>query len=131
MALEIPFMKKKEAKQKTPDEINAEIYKLKDQLRTEVNELKKLDPDGARMSEFGLVKVVKDKNGKPTGFIGQEKFEKFQHRIVSTEFPQPHRRFRLVLEYPNFNIEQTYYWFLRYFNETWGFEKVEKVIDTM
>jgi len=73
------------------------------------------DPIAARLKEFGF---------------SQEEFEKFQHRIVSTEFPSPARRFRLVLEYPNFNIEQTYYWFLRYFNETWGFEKMEKVLDT-
>ncbi len=115
MALSLPFLKKKEKKEKSVEELRNEFEKAKTQFHTKVHtEIK--DPIAARLKEFGF---------------SQETFEKFQHRHVPTEFPNPARRFRLVLEYPNFNIEQTYYWFLRYLGETWGFERVEKVIDTM
>lgn len=114
MAIQLPFMKKKE-KEKTLDELKAEFQHAEHDYKEKIGKVEK-DPDAARLKLFGFT---------------QEKFEKFQHRVVATEFPDPVRRFRLVLEYPNFNVEQTYYWFLRFMSETWGFEKVEKVIDTM
>jgi hypothetical protein len=115
MALNLPFMKKKEKKEKTIEELRTEFESAKFQFQSKITKEVK-DPISARLAEFGF---------------SQETFEKFQHRHVPTEFPNPLRRFRLVLEYPNFNIEQTYYWFLRYLTETWGFERAEKVIDTM
>ncbi|MBN2368451.1 hypothetical protein JXC34_05525 [Candidatus Woesearchaeota archaeon] len=116
MAISLPFLKKKVEKEKSVGELSTEIHQLEHELDQKLGKKHK-DPIEARLVKYG--------------FNDQESFEKFQHRIVPTEFPKPARRFRLVLEYPNFNIEQTYYWFLRYFNETWGFEKVEKVLDTM
>lgn len=113
MAINIPFLKKE--KPKTSKEIRHHISDLKKELGETAHTEAKGDPIAARLIEHGFV---------------QEEFEKFQHRFVKTEFPAPERRFRLVLEYPNFNIEQTYYWFLRYLNESWGFDKVVKVIDT-
>lgn len=115
MALNIPFLSKKEEKPKTANEIRSQLNRLKGELKDSASKEAGGDPIKARLIEHGF---------------GQESFEKFQHRIVQTEFPPPDRRFRLVLEYPKFNIEQTYYWFLRMYNESWGFDKVHKVIDT-
>ena len=129
MALQLPFKKKKE-KPKTAHEIKHHIEKLKGELKVTAGTEAGGDPVLSRLNQFGFAHPIRDKKGEITGWHGQEKFEKFQHRIVPTEFPAPDRRFRLVLEYPKFNIEQTYYWFLRYFNESWGFDKVIKVIDT-
>ena len=118
MALQLPFKKKKE-KPKTAHEIKHHIEKLKGELKVTAGTEAGGDPVLSRLNQFGFAHPIRDKKGEITGWHGQEKFEKFQHRIVPTEFPAPDRRFRLVLEYPKFNIEQTYYWFLRYFNESW------------
>jgi hypothetical protein len=129
-------------KKKSSDDLKVEIDQLKYELRKKegklkserqlvIDQLKKKDPDAARMFEHGLVEASIDKKGKLVGPKGQEEFEKFQHRFVKTEFPAPIRRFRIMLEYPSLNLEQIYYWFLAYINENWGFEEVEKVIDTM
>lgn len=114
MAIQLPFLKKKE-KEKTLDELKSHYQHAEQEYKSKIGETVK-NTDEARLQFFGFK---------------QEKFEKFQHRVVPTEFPDPVRRFRLALEYPNFNVEQTYYWFLRFLSETWGFEKQEKVIDTM
>ena len=130
MALQLPFIKKEE--KKTPKQIKKEIDKLQSELKTEFDKIKKEDPIAGRLHEFGFAEPVYDKKSKQIiEWDGQEKFEKHQHRIVPTDFPEPARRFRLVLEYANFNIENTYYWFLTFFNEMWGFDKVEKIIDTL
>ncbi|MEM3374108.1 MAG: hypothetical protein QXE31_02700 [Candidatus Woesearchaeota archaeon] len=139
MALELPFMKKKKSKEEEIHEIEHHIKELDYDLRKLQNKLKsekdvikeKLDAIEKRLYEYEFLKVETDKKGEIVKKSGQEEFEKFQHRLVKTEFPKPERRFRIVLEYPNFNIEQHYYWFLRFISETWGFDKVEKVIDTM
>jgi len=128
MALQLPFMKKEE--KKTPEQIKKEISKLQFELKSEFDKIKKKDPIAGRLYEFGFAKPKYDKK-KFIGWTGQESFEKYQHRIVKTDFPEPARRFRLVLEYANFNIENTYYWFLRFLNEMWGFEKKVKIIDTL
>ncbi|MEM2138808.1 MAG: hypothetical protein QXM96_01505 [Candidatus Woesearchaeota archaeon] len=137
MALELPFMKKKKSEKEQVSDIESQIKDLDYDLRRLKNELKKkkdlilekLDPVQKQMFKHDIISASLD--GDNVNVSGQEEFEKFQHRIVKTEFPKPHRRFRLVLEYPNFNVEQTYYWFLRYINETWGYDRVEKVMDTM
>ncbi len=135
MALELPFLNKKPK----IDDIKYNIDALKYELRKAEGKLKSdsqliidqlSSADAKRLYEYGFLTPVIVK-GKVASEKGQEKFEKFQHNVVPTEFPSPKRRFRLVLEYPNFNVEQTYYWFLRFFSETWGFNKVEKIIDTM
>lgn len=130
MALQLPFIKKEE--KKTPKQIKQAINKLQSELKSEFDKIKKADPIAGRLHEFGFAEPVYNKKSKEVvGWEGQESFEKFQHRVVKTDFPDPARRFRLVLEYANFNIENTYYWFLTFFNEMWGFEKVEKIIDTL
>jgi hypothetical protein len=91
---------------------------------------KPTEADKAKEIEKLKKSTKMDEKLKGYGF-SQEEFEKYQHRIVPTDFPKPGRRFRLVLEYPSINVEQTYYWFLRYFQETWGFDKADKVIDSM
>ena len=136
MAIKLPFLKKKK-KEKTSEELRGEIHHLKGELDKTTGVSSGGDPIASRLRKYGF---VNSKNSDKSADIksgalkaddaDQEEFEKFQHRIVPTEFPTPARRFRLVLEYPEFNIEQSYYWFLRYFNESWGFETVEKVIDT-
>lgn len=130
MALQLPFTKKKTEK-KTVADYHSAYLKAKLDLNSELGKIEAKDPIAARLAQYGLATPVTDKKGNITNFEGQESFEKYQHRVVQTEFPQPDRRFRLVLEYPNFNVEQTYYWFIRYLNETWGFDKVHKVIDTL
>ncbi|MFH2021549.1 MAG: hypothetical protein ABIJ34_09125 [archaeon] len=114
MELSLPFIKKKE-KKKSAKELRDELKHVEAELKSTSHTEAGGDPIGGRLIQFGFK---------------QEEFEKFQHRFVKTEFPTPDRRFRLVLEYPNFNIEQSYYWFLRYLQETWGFDDVRKVIDT-
>ena len=116
MALQLPFLKPKK-KEEIP-------------IETPVEQIRKKDPDAARLAEAGFIEPKVEK-GIVKDWKGQEEFEKFQHRKVKTDFPDPVRRFRLVLEYPNFNIENTYYWFLTFFNESWGFERMEKAIDTL
>jgi len=130
MALQLPFIKKEE--KKTPEQIKKEIKLLQSELKSDFDKIKKGDPIAGRLHEFGFASPIIDKKSKKiVGFTGQESFEKYQHRVVKTDFPDPARRFRLVLEYANFNIENTYYWFLTFFNEMWGFERVEKIIDTL
>jgi hypothetical protein len=112
----LPFMgKKHEHKPKSAQDLANDLESTRRQLKEKTDKGESVDKVESRLKAFGF---------------SQETFEKFQHRIVPTEFPSPHRRFRLMLEYPKFNIEQSYYWFLRYFNESWGFEKVLKVVDT-
>jgi hypothetical protein len=126
----LSLFSKKKKHEPSADELHHEIHELEEQYKSKIKAETKGDPVLERLHEFGFAHAEKDKKGNITGWTGQESFEKFQHRIVKTEFPTPSRRFRLMLEYPDFNIEQTYYWFLRYYNESWGFDKVEKVIDT-
>ena len=109
----IPFLKKKEVKEPTPDEIRSEIWNLKGKLKTNIE---KGDATSVRLQSFG--------------FYQREEAEIHQHRIVQTEFPSPARRFRLSLEYPDQNVGSVYYWFQTFFNESWGFDKMYKVLDT-
>ena len=129
MALNIPFLKQKK-KDKSISELRNDYLKSKQSYESKFKDAKKKDPIGARLAAYGFAKPVM-KDGKVIKYEGQETFEKFQHNFVKTEFPDPVRRFRLVLEYPNFNIENSYYWYLAFIQETWGFDKAVKVIDTM
>ncbi len=122
------FTKKK--KEPSADEIRHHLHELEAEYKEKIKAETKGDKILERLHEFGFAHASRDKKGNVTGWSGQEEFEKVQHRFVKTEFPEPNRRFRLVLEYPSFNVENTYYWFLRYYNETWGFDNVKKVIDT-
>src|SRR3989344_506167 len=137
MELKIPFLQKKKKKEKTSEDLRKEIHHLEYELDKKTGVTSGGDPVQSRLRKYGFVNAKNPVKGDlikagelKADDADQESFEKFQHRIVPTEFPDPARRFRLVLEYPEFNIEQTYYWFLRYFNESWGFERVDKVIDT-
>jgi len=104
MALNLPIMQKK----KTSADINTEIDQLKYELRKKEGQLKtdkqlvmqqlqSRNPYIARMYDYGLAKVTTNKKGAIEDVSGQESFEKYQHRIVPTEFPSPSRRFRLEL----------------------------------
>ncbi len=105
----------KKKKEKSSEEIRKEIHQLDSQLKSTTTKEAGGDPVGGRLKYFGFE---------------QEVFEKFQHRVVPTEFPAPARRFRLVMEDPAHNIEGMYYWFIKFLNETWGFEEMIKIIDT-
>ena len=106
---------KKQEKPKSSSEIKQEIGNLTSQLKDTTKSESGGDPVAGRLKFYGF---------------DQEKFEKFQHRIVPTEFPSPARRFRIVMDDANHNIESSYYWFIKYLNETWGFEQMIKIIDT-
>lgn len=110
----ISLMGKKQEKPKTSKEIKAEMSELRAQLKDTTTKESGGDPIAGRLKYYGF---------------DQEKFEKFQHRYVPTEFPYPARRFRIMMDDLNHNIEDTYYWFLKYLNETWGFEQMIKIID--
>jgi hypothetical protein len=105
---------KKQEKPKSSNEIKAEISSLKSQLKDTATKEAGGDPIAGRLKFYGF---------------DQEKFEKYQHRYVPTEFPYPARRFRIMMDDQNHNIEDTYYWFLKYLNEYWGYEEMIKVID--
>ncbi|MBN1502460.1 hypothetical protein JW930_02870 [Candidatus Woesearchaeota archaeon] len=113
----VPFVPKKENK------LESQIEAIKKKKVSELNV-------GERLIKFGFIDdEASAKLKKPVPF--QENTEIVQHNIAKTDFPAPLRSFRLILEYPDLNIEQMYYWFIRHFQEQWGCERVEKVIDTL
>ena len=61
----------------------------------------------------------------------QESDEIVQHRVVPTDFPSPLLRQHLALEFPELNIEQIYYWYVKFYKEMQGCEKVVKITDNM
>jgi len=67
---------------------------------------------------------------KEHGFKEEEVAEDFRDFFVKTGFPKPGKRFRIVYEVPDLNIEEPYFWMLKYYRYDSGFSKIEKTEDT-
>ena len=106
---------KKQEKPKSSREIKAEIKGLTSQLKDTTKKESGGSAVAGRLKFFGF---------------DQEKFEKYQHKLYASEFPTPDRRFYWVIEDANKNIEQDYYYLMKVLNETWGFDHMDKIIDT-
>lgn len=48
---------------------------------------------------------------------------------IKTGYPDPYKRYRLILESPNVSIEENYYWLLNYMRYNSAFPHVEKITD--
>jgi hypothetical protein len=83
---------------------------------------------GEKLIKYGF-KAGKNKKGewKPD----QETAEIVQHREVPTDFPNSHKRMHLALEFPALNVESIYYWFVKFYKEMQGCEKLIKVTDNL
>jgi hypothetical protein len=52
------------------------------------------------------------------------------NKYIETDYPRPHRRYRLVLESPNASLEEPYFWMLEHVRQDVGLPYVEKITDT-
>lgn len=59
--------------------------------------------------------------------VGEEAVGHF----TETGFPKPMKRFRLVWEVADMNIEQTYFWVIKQLRDNLGFPRLEKLEDTL
>ena len=66
---------------------------------------------------------------KEAGFK-EEVAEDFRDHFVKTGYPKPTKRMRIVYEVPDLNIEEPYFWMLKYYRYDAGFSKIEKTEDT-
>ncbi len=67
---------------------------------------------------------------KEHGFEKEEVAEDFREYFVPTGFPKPKKRFRVMYEVPDLNIEEPYFWILKYLRYDAGFPHIEKTEDT-
>ncbi len=59
----------------------------------------------------------------------EEVFEDFKDVYVKTDYPEPHKKFRVVYESFSLSMEETYFWILGALQYDQAFPKVEKITD--
>ncbi len=59
----------------------------------------------------------------------EEEFEETNGVYVKTNYPEPHKKFRLVYESFTLSMEETYFWILNQLRYSLSFPKVEKITD--
>ncbi|MGV8171553.1 MAG: hypothetical protein ACP5OA_02560 [Candidatus Woesearchaeota archaeon] len=59
----------------------------------------------------------------------EEEFEDFKDVYVKTDYPEPHRKFRVIYESFSLSMEETYFWVLSALQYDMAFPKVEKITD--
>src|SRR3989344_3566810 len=71
---------------------------------------------------------TKEEYFKPKGSYKQEIIEEGKDQMVSTGFPDPLKRYRIVYETYSASLEETYFWILNYLRYDNGCQ-VEKITD--
>jgi len=66
--------------------------------------------------------------GKDFGWV-EEEFEDFKDVYVKTDYPEPHRKFRIIYESFSLSMEETYFWILSALQHDMAFPMVEKITD--
>jgi hypothetical protein len=66
--------------------------------------------------------------GKEYGWK-EEEFEDFKDVYVKTNYPEPHKKFRVIFESFSLSMEETYFWILGALQYDLAFPKVEKITD--
>jgi hypothetical protein len=66
--------------------------------------------------------------GKQFGWI-EEEFEDQRDVYTKTDYPEPHRKFRVIYESFSLSMEETYFWILGALQYDFAFPKVEKITD--
>ena len=75
-----------------------------------------MDPDDADMEEAEEVNIQPFTDSKFASY-------------VKTGYPDPSKRYKLVVEASSLSVEETYYWILNYFRESSGFPNIDKITD--
>ena len=75
-----------------------------------------------------------EKDGKPNAAHADEELTEEVNlgqtpTLLTTGFPKPLKRYRLVYESFNANMEETYFWFLSHLRQDQGFPEVVKISD--
>jgi thioredoxin-related protein len=75
-----------------------------------------------------------EKDGKPhKGHAYEEETEEVNialtPQLVRTGFPKPYKRYKLIYESFNANMEETYFWFLNHFRQDQAFPEAIKISD--
>jgi hypothetical protein len=73
-------------------------------------------------------KTAIEEAGKDYGWI-EEEFEDFKDAWVKTNYPEPHKKFRVIYESFSLSMEETYFWILSALQYDTTFSKVEKITD--
>jgi hypothetical protein len=77
----------------------------------------------------------KKEEKSPIELVGQEwnwaeeEFEDNKDVYVKTNYPEPHRKFRIIYEAFSLSMEETYYWILNALQQDMAYPKVEKITD--
>ncbi len=59
----------------------------------------------------------------------EEEFEDQRDVYTKTDYPEPHRKFRVIYESFSLSMEETYFWILAALQYDFAFPKVEKITD--
>ena len=59
----------------------------------------------------------------------EEELEVLKDQIMTTGYPNPFHRYRIVIESYQYSIEEVYYWLLNYLRYDLGFPIIDKIID--
>lgn len=66
--------------------------------------------------------------GKNIGWV-EEEFEETNDVYVKTNYPEPHKKFRIVYESFSLSMEETYFWILDHLKYQLSFPNIEKITD--
>jgi len=83
-----------------------------------------LEQAGKKLEDY-----MKENSGKLSKYVDEEVAEVKRGIIGPTGFPNPSYREHLVFQSYNLSIEEGYFWILRSLEESFGFTKVNKIID--
>lgn len=86
--------------------------------------LKQLRETGKNIDDY-----IKENSGKLSKFVDEEVAELKRGVSGPTGFPNPSYREHLVFQSYNLSIEEGYFWILRSLEESFGFTKIDKIID--
>jgi hypothetical protein len=69
-----------------------------------------------------------EKVGEKWGW-SEEEFEDHRDIYTKTNYPEPHKKFRIVYEAFSLSMEETYFWILNALQYDFGFPQVDKITD--
>ncbi|MBN2423033.1 hypothetical protein JXB41_07440 [Candidatus Woesearchaeota archaeon] len=96
---------------------------------------KEKEPSFSELSEFEQKKALKKMNvgdKLKTLKLGKEEFaEDYWHKNIHTKYPDPLKRYRFQVADPNINAQKIINTFVTIFGIKLGFNKTEKIVDSM
>jgi hypothetical protein len=66
--------------------------------------------------------------GKKLGWV-EEEFEETNEVYVKTNYPEPHKKYRIVYESFSLSMEETYFWILDHLKYQLSFPNIDKITD--